>query len=56
MSVAKAVVAALAAFLSALLAEWPSEIDPVTARDFVVAALAAAVTFSAVFATPNRSA
>ena len=54
MSTAKAVVGAIAAFLSALLAEWPSEVDPVTARDLVVAALAGVVTFSAVFATPNK--
>ncbi len=52
MPYAKAIVAAIAAFLTALLAEW-SDVDALVARDFVVAALAAMVTLVAVFAVPN---
>lgn len=52
---AKAWVGAVAAFLTALLAEWTGGGDPVEARDFVVAMLAFATTFSVVYATPNRA-
>jgi len=54
MSAAKAYVAAGAAFLTALLAEWTGGGDPVEPRDYVVATLAAVVSFSTVYAVPNR--
>lgn len=55
MSSAKAWVAAVGAFLTALLAEWPSELDPITARDCVVALLAAVTVGGSVFTVPNRA-
>lgn len=52
---AKAWVGGAVAFLTALLAEWTGGgTDPLQPRDLVVAALAFAVSFSTVYATPNR--
>lgn len=51
---AKAWVAGMAAFLTAMLAEWTGGDDPFQPRDMFVGLLAFAITFSTVYATPNR--
>lgn len=56
MKAAKAWVALLAAFGTALLAEWTGgPTDPLTVRDVVIAAVAALGTFGVVYATTNKA-
>ncbi len=52
MPYAKALVAAVVAFLTALLAEWTGA-ERLQPRDLVVALLAAVVSLAAVYAVPN---
>lgn len=56
MNAAKAWVAALGAFFTALLTEWTNEADDkLTARDIVVALAAGVAIWAAVYFTTNKT-
>jgi hypothetical protein len=55
MYAAKAFLASIITFLSTFLDEWTGDADPLTPRDWIVAVLAAIVTFNAIYFTPNRT-